>query len=83
MTDTVEEKGFFNKVSSLAIFLAVITCVQGMFCNGVLVTALSSIEHRFGKGFIFQYIRISDRFTGVRNSIIPGIQPNDRRLEKY
>ena len=53
MTDAVTEKRFFDKVASLAIFLAVTTCVQGMFSTGCLVTTLSSIEKRFGKGFYF------------------------------
>ena len=50
MTD--KDKRFFDKVASLAIFLAVTTCVQGMFSTGCLVTTLSSIEKRFGKGFL-------------------------------
>ena len=50
------EKGFYDKVASLAIFLAVTTCVQGMFSTGCLVTTLSSIEKRFGKGIYFHAI---------------------------
>ena len=43
-----EEKSIFDKVGTLAIFLAISTCVQGMFSTGCLVTTLSSMEKRFG-----------------------------------
>lgn len=45
--DEPKRTTLFNKVGALAIFMGLLTCVQGAFNSGCLVTTLSSIQRRF------------------------------------
>ena len=64
-------KRIFNKVGTLAIFIGLLTSVQGAFNSGCLVTTLSSIQRRFRLTTFESSVILASFDVGVLAMAIP------------
>ena len=60
----------FDKVGALAIFIGILTSVQGAFNSGCLVTTLSSIQRRFRLTTFETAVILASFGTGVNQCLL-------------
>ena len=65
-----KENMVFDKVGTLAIFIGILTSVQGAFNSGCLVTTLSSIQRRFRLTTFETAVILAAFDTGVDNCVL-------------